>query len=118
MRLGLHMLLDAQPGMEIIAEVNTATEAIILADILQPDIVLMDIGSPNGSGINGAAEINRAHPEIGVIALTIHEDHEYVEKMLSVGARGYVSKRAAPDTLLVAINEVACGQIPMYSANH
>lgn len=114
-RLGLHMLIDAQPDIDIIAEANTAAEAIQLADRLQPDLVLMDIGLPDGSGISTTAEIKRRYPDMVVVALTIHEDREYVEKMLSVGASGYVSKRAAPDELLTAIREAIRGQIFLHS---
>lgn len=114
-RMGLQMLLDAQPDIDIIAEANTAAEAIQLTDRLQPDLVLMDIGLPDGSGISTTAEIKRRYPDMVVVALTIHEDREYVEKMLSVGASGYVPKRAAPDELLTAIREAARGQIFLHS---
>jgi two-component system response regulator NreC len=113
-RLGLQMLLEPEPDIEIIAEAGTATEAIQLVDKLQPDVVLMDLGLPDGSGINATAEIKKLHPEVAVIALTIHEDHEYVDKMLAVGASGYVSKRAAPEDLLTAIRVVNRGQVYLH----
>lgn len=115
-RLGLQLLLENQPDMAIIAEAGTAAEALQLADHCRPDIVLVDIGLPDGSGINAAAEIKRRFPNTNVIALTIHMDHEYVQRMLSVGARGYVPKHAAPDELLTAIRVVARGQTYIHAA--
>jgi two-component system response regulator NreC len=113
-RLGLQMLLSSQPDIEIIAEANTAAKGVKLANNLLPDVVLMDIGLPDGSGINASAEIKSRHPEMAIVALTIHEDKEYIEKMRSVGASGYVTKRAAPDELLTAIQEAAHGQIHLH----
>lgn len=70
---------------------------------LTPDVVLMDIGLPDLSGLDATQEIKRRAPQVAVVALTIHEDEEYFFKMLQAGASGYVPKRAAPEELLTAI---------------
>jgi two-component system response regulator NreC len=74
----------------------------------------MDIGLPDMSGIDATREIKRTHPEIAVVALTIHEDEEYFFKMLEAGAGGYVPKRAAPEELLTAIRAAAAGEVYLY----
>ncbi len=80
----------------------------------QPDLVLMDIGLPDLSGIEATTEIKRRFPETAVVALTIHEDEEYFFKMLAAGASGYVPKRAAPDELLTALRAAAAGEVYLY----
>ena len=113
-RSGLRMLLDNEPDVEIVGEGGTAREALDGVTRLKPDIVLMDIGLPDKSGIDAAREIKRLRPETSVVALTIHEDEEYFFKMLEAGASGYVPKRAAPDELLTAIRTAAAGEVYLY----
>ena len=109
-RSGLRMLLGGDPEFEIVGEAGTALEALSMAAQVQPDVVLMDIGLPDKSGIEATRELKRAFPAIAVVALTIHEDEEYFFKMLEAGASGYVPKRAAPDELVSAIRIAAAGE--------
>ncbi|PIZ25662.1 MAG: DNA-binding response regulator [Chloroflexi bacterium CG_4_10_14_0_8_um_filter_57_5] len=113
-RSGLRMLLGGESDVEIVGEAGTAKEALEAAPKLRPNIVLMDIGLPDMSGIEATSEIKRLYPEIAVVALTIHEDEEYFFKMLEVGANGYVPKRAAPEELLTAIRAAAAGEVYLY----
>jgi two-component system response regulator NreC len=113
-RTGIRMLLEGSKDIEIIGEVSTAKEAIESAKSLQPDVILMDIGLPDMSGIEATREIKRSSDKIAVVALTIHEDEEYFFKMLDAGASGYVPKRAAPDELLTAIREAAAGEVYLF----
>jgi two-component system response regulator NreC len=113
-RSGLRMLLASENDVEIVGEAGTAHEALEAVQILKPDVVLMDIGLPDLSGIDATREIKRTHPEIAVVALTIHEDEEYFFKMLEAGAGGYVPKRAAPEELLTAIRTAASGEVYLY----
>jgi two-component system response regulator NreC len=113
-RSGLRMLLESEPDFEIIGEAGTAREALKAVVDGRPDIVLMDIGLPDLSGIEAAAEIKRLRPETAIVALTIHEDEEYFFKMLAAGASGYVPKRAAPEELLTALRTAAIGEVYLY----
>jgi two-component system response regulator NreC len=113
-RTGLRMLLEEQGDLTIVGEAGTAREAIEAAARLKPDVVLMDIGLPDLSGIDAARELKRQRPDIAIVALTIHEDAEYFFKMLDAGATGYVPKRAAPDELLSAIDAAARGEVYLY----
>ncbi|MBU4225760.1 MAG: response regulator transcription factor [Chloroflexi bacterium] len=113
-RSGLRMLLAGESDVEIVGEAGTAKEALDAVPQLTPDIVLMDIGLPDMSGIQATREIKRLYPEVAVVALTIHEDEEYFFKMLEAGANGYVPKRAAPEELLTAIRAAAKGEVYLY----
>lgn len=113
-RSGLRMLLEDEPDVEIAGEASTAREALSAVGSLQPDVVLMDIGLPDLSGIDATREIKRLRPATAVVALTIHEDEEYFFKMLEAGASGYVPKRAAPEELLTAIRAAAKNEVYLY----
>jgi two-component system response regulator NreC len=113
-RSGLRMLLEGETDIQIVGEAASAAEALQRVLELGPDVVLMDIGLPDLSGIEAARRIKRERPETAIVALTIHEDEEYFFKMLEAGALGYVPKRAAPDELLTAIRLAAEGQVYLY----
>jgi two-component system response regulator NreC len=113
-RLGLRMLLENEEDLEIAGEAASASEALNMIGRIKPDVVLMDIGLPDLSGIEATRQIKQLFPEIAVVALTIHEDEEYFFKMLEAGASGYVPKRAAPDELITAIRAAAEGEVYLY----
>lgn len=113
-RSGLRMMLDNERDVEIVGEAASAAEAIEAAMRLKPNVILMDIGLPDLSGIDATREIKKRAPDIFIVALTIHEDEEYFFKMLEAGASGYVPKRAAPEELLTAIRAAASGQVYLY----
>jgi two-component system, NarL family, response regulator NreC len=113
-RVGLRMLLESEPDIDIVGEAASASDALNQVSKFLPDVVLMDIGLPDISGIDATREIKLLSPETAVIALTIHEDEEYFFKMLEAGASGYVPKRAAPVELLSAIRAAAQGEVYLY----
>jgi len=113
-RSGLRMLLENERDVEIIGEAATAAGALEAAIQLKPNVILMDIGLPDMSGIDATREIKKRCPDVAIVALTIHEDEEYFFKMLEAGASGYVPKRAAPDELVTAIRAAATGQVYLY----
>jgi two-component system response regulator NreC len=108
------MILSPEEDVKIIAEAETAGEAIELASQEEPDVMLMDIHLPDLSGIEATKIIKQKHSDIAIVALTIHEDEEYFFKMLEAGASGYVPKRAAPEELLTAIRVAAKGEVYIY----
>jgi two-component system response regulator NreC len=108
------MLLENEREIEIVGEAGNAEEAIQAATKLKPNLILMDIGLPDLSGIDATREIKKRFPEISIVALTIHEDEEYFFKMLEAGASGYVPKRAAPEELIIAIRAAAKGEVYIY----
>jgi two-component system response regulator NreC len=113
-RSGLKMLLAGESDVDIVGEAANGAEAVAGAGSARPDVILMDIGLPDMSGIDAARAIKSRHPNIAIVALTIHEDEEYFFKMLEAGASGYVPKRAAPEELLTAIRTAARGEVYLY----
>lgn len=80
---------------------------------LAPDVVIMDINLPDGSGIDGAERLKRLLPATQILMFTIYEDGEQIVKALEAGASGYLLKRTAPEDLLRAIREIKAGGVPM-----
>lgn len=113
-RSGLRMLLEDEEDVEIVGEYGTAEEVLAALSEKEPDVILMDIGLPDMSGIEATLKIKRRRVETAIVALTIHEDEEYFFRMLDAGASGYVPKRAAPEQLLTAIRAAARGEIYLY----
>jgi two-component system response regulator NreC len=113
-RLGMRMLFESEADITIVGEAETAQEAIKAVYELNPDVVLMDIGLPDLSGIEATRQIKELSPDTAVVALTIHEDKEYFFKMLDAGVNGYVPKRAAPEELLTAIRAAAAHEMYLY----
>jgi two-component system response regulator NreC len=113
-RTGLRMLLSNEEDVLIVGEAGTARDALEAVGKVKPDVVLMDIGLPDMSGIEATQKIKSLYPNVAVVALTIHEDEEYFFRMLDAGASGYVPKRAAPEELLTAIRSASKGEIYLY----
>ncbi|MBM3151543.1 MAG: response regulator transcription factor [Chloroflexi bacterium] len=113
-RSGLRMLLGNESDVDIIGEAGTGQEALAAVRQDRPQVVLMDIGLPDMSGIEATKVIKDQFPQTAVVALTIHEDEEYFFRMLEAGASGYVPKRAAPGELLTAIRTAAAGEVYLY----
>jgi DNA-binding NarL/FixJ family response regulator len=114
-RSGLQALLDSLADTAVIAQAATGTEAVTLATQYQPDVVLMDIQmpTPDGSGMNGIEATRRivhTSPHIGVIIITMFEDHDSVFAAMRAGARGYVLKGADQDEMLRTVRAVARGE--------
>lgn len=108
-RAGIRVLLQLQPEFEVVGEAEDGQEALRQVQQLAPDIVLMDIGMPGMDGLAATRAILQNYPQVRIIALTQHENREYVLPTLRAGAQGYVLKRAPDDTLVRAIRTVAAG---------
>jgi two-component system response regulator NreC len=110
-RCGLRMLVNAQADMQVIGEASNGRDAVQLAAVLSPAVILMDISLPELSGIAATEQIVRNDPGAKVIALSMYEDQAYVRSFFSAGGRGYVPKRAADTHLLDAIRAVQRGRV-------
>ena len=113
-RSGIRMMLESESDIEIVGEAGRAQEALEAMTSLKPDLVVMDIGLPDMSGIEVTQRIKQQWPEVAVVALTIHEDEEYFFNMIQAGASGYIPKRAAPEELLTAIRTAAAGEVYLF----
>lgn len=115
-RTGLRSFLETKPGFEVVAEAKNGKEALDKARESQPDIVLMDITMPDMDGIEATFQLKKIHPDCQILVLTVHADKQYFMKMLSVGASGYLTKQAAADELVAAIQAVAAGHVYLQPA--
>jgi DNA-binding NarL/FixJ family response regulator len=102
-REGLVSLLSEQQDIEVIGEAGNGREAVALASRLHPDVVIMDISMPLISGDEATRQIKILMPEIRIIALSMFEEEEMVQKMYRAGAESYVLKTAPSAQLLAAI---------------
>ena len=105
-REGLRALIEKQPGMEIIDEVENGRKAVQLVRDLLPDVIIMDIAMPNLNGIEATRQIVAKIPSVKVIALSMHSDKRFVVEMLKAGASGYLLKDCAFEELAHAIRAV------------
>jgi DNA-binding NarL/FixJ family response regulator len=108
-RAGFRMILEAQPGIEVVAEAGDGAEAVSLAAIHRPDVVLMDIRMPRLDGIAATRSVVGARPETKVVVLTTFDLDEYVYDALLAGASGFLLKDVGRDDLAAAVRVVAAG---------
>jgi DNA-binding NarL/FixJ family response regulator len=108
-REGLRKVLELEKEFEIVDEAGDGQGAINVARLHKPDVILMDINMPGTNGIEATRVIKREFPSVGVIALTIHEEEEYVLELVRAGVSGYVLKDIAPAKLIETIKMVAKG---------
>src|SRR5438067_8607234 len=108
-REGLRVMLGAVPEIQLVGEATTGDEANERALALQPDVVLMDLKMPGGSGIEATRRIVRENPRIGVLVLTMFDD-DSVFAAMRAGARGYLLKDARLEDVVRAIDAVARGE--------
>jgi DNA-binding NarL/FixJ family response regulator len=109
-REGLRALLGRVDDIEIVGEAATTQEAIEVTEAVRPDVVLMDLHLPGDGGEVATTTILASHPEVGVLALTMHSDDTHLRHALQAGARGYLLKDAEPDAIIRAIVAVNEGQ--------
>ncbi|MBN1317882.1 MAG: response regulator transcription factor [Anaerolineales bacterium] len=109
-RLGLRALLERHPDFEVIGEASTADEAVIKTLDRRPDVVVMDIRMPGGTGIDACEQIVKEAPECKVIVLTSYAEDEMLFNAIRAGAAGYVLKQIGGAELVRAIETVGRGE--------
>jgi DNA-binding NarL/FixJ family response regulator len=110
-RQGLRTLMEKHDDLVVVAEAEDGAEAIREAAALRPDIVIIDISMPRINGVDATRRIIREHPDVRVIALSIHSERRFVVNMLSAGASAYLRKDFAAEELVAAIECVRAGKI-------
>ena len=110
-RTGLRMILDAQPGIEVVGEASDGCEAVALARELRPDVCLFDIRMPDMDGIEATQLLAGAEVDDppAIVIITTFDLDEYVHAALKAGARGFLLKDAGPELLVQAIHAAANG---------
>ena len=117
-RSGLKALLADTANVDVIGEAGTAAEAVTEAARLKPDIVLMDVRLPDGSGIDACREIRTARPETRVLFLTSFADEDAIFATIFAGADGYLLKEIDEEGLIRAIETVAGGRSILDPIDH
>jgi two-component system, NarL family, invasion response regulator UvrY len=109
-RTGFRLLLQAHGEIAVIGEADSGESACQLYIELLPDVVVMDIAMPGMGGLEALRRIRAHHPQARVLALSAHDDPAHARRALREGARGFLSKRSAPEALFEAITTVAAGR--------
>jgi DNA-binding NarL/FixJ family response regulator len=109
-REGLRALLTRREGFQVIAQAGTVADAVVEAARAEPDVIVMDVRLPDGSGIEACREIREARPETKVIILTSYADDDAVFAAILAGASGYVLKQTRGSAVADAIEAVARGE--------
>jgi two-component system response regulator NreC len=115
-RTGLKSFLDTQEGLLVVAEANSGEQAIEKAQETKPDVIVMDITMPEMDGLEATRRLKALDENYYVLALTVHEDKQYLFEMLSAGASGYITKQVAAEELVTAIRCVALGNVYLQPA--
>jgi DNA-binding NarL/FixJ family response regulator len=114
-RSGLRMILDAEPDLCVVAEAADGCEALAALDGAAVDLAVLDIAMPRMTGLQAAREINRRHPHVRMLILSMHDSEQYFFEALKVGASGYVLKSVADRDLLEACRATMRGEPFLYA---
>lgn len=115
-RTGLKTFLETLGRFEVVAEAASGMEAIQRTLETNPAIVLMDISMPGMDGLEATRQLKKMCPASQVLALTVHDDKHYFMEMLAAGASGYLTKQAAADELVAALDSIANGNVYLQPA--
>jgi DNA-binding NarL/FixJ family response regulator len=113
-RHGLRMVLDAQPDMQVVAEVGDGAEAVQRGLRDDVDLAVIDITMPRMTGLHAARELHRRRPELRILMLSMHENERYLHEALQAGASGYVLKSVADRDLVEAVRAAMRGEKFVY----
>jgi DNA-binding NarL/FixJ family response regulator len=108
-REGIRHVLDAEPGIDVVAEAANGRDAVALAIQHQPDVVVLDITMPEETGLKAAARLRELLPGAKVLLLSMHDHVEYVREGMRIGTHGYILKDSAGEELRAAIRAVHAG---------
>ncbi len=109
-RMGITRMLEDEPGIDVIGQASSGEEAVALVKELDPDVILMDLKMPGIGGLEATRKLQRSHPDVKVIAVTVCEEEPFPSRLLQAGAAGYLTKGAAMEEMVRAIQVVNAGQ--------
>jgi two-component system response regulator NreC len=108
-RKGLRLLIDAEPGLRVVAEAGTAHDALRKARAHRAGVLILDLNMPGGSSLEAIPEIREEAPTTAIVVLTMQNDPAFARQALQSGAAGFVLKESADDELLEAVRLAASG---------
>ncbi|WP_318454942.1 response regulator transcription factor [Photobacterium leiognathi] len=106
---GFMARLQLEPDIDVIGTASNGIEALEVISQLDPDVILMDISMPIMNGIDATAQIKKQYPDAKVLMLTMHDNREYIMKVMQVGAMGYMLKEISAEKMVQAIKTVNQG---------
>ena len=109
-REGIRHVLATQHGFDIAGEAASGADAVKLAGECEPDVVVLDVSMPNGTGLEVIGDVRRAAPQARVLILSVHDEAEYVLQAVRAGAHGYLRKDSSPAELRDAVRAVDRGE--------
>jgi DNA-binding NarL/FixJ family response regulator len=109
-RQGVRSVIEAAEGMHVVGEAGTVEQAMQRISAVRPDVAVLDVRLPDGSGVELCRDIRTAHPEVACLMLTSYSDDEALFEAIMAGAAGYVLKQVRGSELLDAIQRVARGE--------
>jgi DNA-binding NarL/FixJ family response regulator len=115
-RAALAVLFNGTPGLRCVSTHRSTEDALRKLPFADCDVVLLDLGLPGASGIECARELKRRRPELQLLVLTVHEDHDKIFECLKAGASGYLLKKTPLAQLVESIHELVAGGSPMSPA--
>lgn len=108
-REGLHILIEADGDIKVIAEAKTGREAVSMARQFRPNVVVMDVAMPLLNGIQATQQILSEAPQTKILILSAHADPEYVDQLMALGVVGYLTKQTSAEMVARAVREVHSG---------
>ena len=108
-RRGLCTILKLDDRIDLVGQARNGREAVRMAKSLRPDVILMDISMPVLNGLDATRQVLAANPTAKILILSAHSDDAYIERMVKVGAVGFLQKQTAADILTAAIHKVFKG---------
>ncbi len=109
-RAGLRRILEASEGVSVLAEAKDGEEALAFVRDCLPDVVLMDINMPGMGGLEATRRLVQHHPDLKILAVSMHTREPYPSQILAAGAMGYLSKDSPAEEVLAAVRQVAAGR--------
>ena len=113
LRDGIVSILSEQPDFEVVGEAGSVAGALELAQTASPDLILMDYGLPDGTGLEATREIVAANPQIDIVLLTVHEEDDLLFEAVRSGAAGYLLKNISAKNMLARLRGLSQGDIAM-----
>jgi two-component system, NarL family, invasion response regulator UvrY len=110
-RAGFRLLLSSAENMRVIAEAESAEQALMLYSEFQPDIVVTDLSMPGIGGLECIRRLKQRDVEAKILVFSIHNEAVYVDRAMNAGAMGYITKNSAADIMLEAIYDIAIGKV-------
>jgi DNA-binding NarL/FixJ family response regulator len=109
-RSGIRTLIEQVPDIDVIGEASTGAEALKMTRELTPDVLLLDMEMPDISGNQVANQLLKEGTSVRILALSAHDDKQYIQELLSIGAAGYLVKEEVPEAIIEAVRGVARGE--------